>query len=82
MEIVPLAPDRFEAIVPPDCLDEFFAELARAGERLVDRVLWHVSSTATGGGVAEMLLVGALLPRSAFLPAQSQRELAAVLREA
>jgi trehalose synthase len=38
--------ERFEAIEP---------EIARARAQLAGRVIWHVNSTARGGGVAEML---------------------------
>jgi trehalose synthase len=55
MEVAPLALDQFEEVVPQACMDEFVAELVRAHHRLGRRALWHVNSTATGGGVAEML---------------------------
>lgn len=46
---------RFTDILPPeryrDCLETF----QRVGTRLRGRVVWHVSSTARGGGVAEMM---------------------------
>jgi trehalose synthase len=55
IEIASLPPDRFETIVPQACMDEFLGELDRVRRRLGGSVLWQVSSTATGGGVAEML---------------------------
>jgi trehalose synthase len=54
VHIPALSPERFRAV-----LGERFAELepdiARAREELAGRVIWHVNSTARGGGVAEML---------------------------
>jgi trehalose synthase len=53
-------PERFESVLS----DEQFAALrdgiATARKLFDDRVIWHVNSTARGGGVAEMLT--ALLP--------------------
>jgi trehalose synthase len=54
--LTPLPPDRFDSLdLPGTVLAEFGEALARARRALADRTLWHVSSTATGGGVAEML---------------------------
>ena len=53
--VEPLPADRFETIVPQACMEEFSTELARTRDALGSRTLWHVNSTATGGGVAEML---------------------------
>jgi trehalose synthase len=57
MEEVPVAalsPERFRSL-----LGEAYAEMdetiATARELLTGRVIWHVNSTARGGGVAEML---------------------------
>ena len=55
IEVASLPPDRFAAIVPQACMEEFTGELANTRRRLGARALWHVNSTATGGGVAEML---------------------------
>jgi trehalose synthase len=55
IEVASLPPDRFDELVPGPCMDEFGAELTDGRGALGDGVLWHVNSTATGGGVAEML---------------------------
>jgi trehalose synthase len=53
--IVPLKIDRFDAILSKARARAFAAELERARRALGGRTLWHVNSTSTGGGVAEML---------------------------
>jgi trehalose synthase len=50
---VPLA--RLAAILPPARAAVLEEAAARAREAFGDRVVWHVSATAQGGGVAEML---------------------------
>jgi trehalose synthase len=55
-----LNPWRMERILPADAWERFHAALTLAPQLLDRRVLWHVNSTAAGGGVAEML--GSLLP--------------------
>jgi trehalose synthase len=50
---VPL--DRLESILPPDRVARLEASASRARASFGDRVVWHVNSTAHGGGVAEML---------------------------
>jgi trehalose synthase len=56
-EIVPIHPQPLERFRP--LLGEGFAEMERvaawAGEAFAGRAIWHLSSTARGGGVAEML---------------------------
>ncbi len=53
--VVPKAADAF-ALLVPDAGLRFYADLfARARERLAGRTVWHVNSTAEGGGVAELL---------------------------
>ena len=47
-------PDRFREVIG-DRFDEVLPVIARARERLAGRVIWHVNSTARGGGVAEIL---------------------------
>jgi trehalose synthase len=47
--------DPFAELVGPRRLREAVALGARLGERLGDNAVWNVSSTAVGGGVAEML---------------------------
>jgi trehalose synthase len=54
---VPIAPSSLERFRP--VLGDDFAQveeaIATAGSMLAGRVIWHVNSTARGGGVAEML---------------------------
>jgi trehalose synthase len=47
--------DRFVPLVGEDAVREVLGIAARFVARTRDRVLWNVSSTAVGGGVAEML---------------------------
>ena len=50
---VPLA--RLQELLPPERAELLTTWAARAQDSFGDRVLWHVSATAQGGGVAEML---------------------------
>ena len=52
--IDPASPERFRALLGEDYSQVERAVLS-AGENLAGRVVWHVNSTARGGGVAEML---------------------------
>ena len=45
----------FSELVDPVDLARYEAAIARGRERLEGRTLWHVNSTADGGGVAELL---------------------------
>lgn len=47
--------ERFVPIVGPAPVDEVHQAAALLAQRLGGRVIWNVSSTAVGGGVAEML---------------------------
>jgi trehalose synthase len=49
------APERFEAVLPPELYDLFADGARRARSLFEGRVVWNVNSTAKGGGVAEML---------------------------
>jgi trehalose synthase len=53
--IAPLAPERFRSVLTPDQADQFDRTVAVGREAFAGRVIWNVNSTATGGGVAEML---------------------------
>jgi trehalose synthase len=53
--IAPASPERFRELVGGDYA-QVEAATRTAGELLTGRVIWHVNSTARGGGVAEMLL--------------------------
>jgi trehalose synthase len=66
MHEVPLRPrsdDRFADLVDPDDLARYRTAADRCAATLSGRTLWHVNSTADGGGVAELLhaLLGYLL---------------------
>jgi trehalose synthase len=52
--------DRFESVLDEERMQRVREGAERAREVLGDRTIWHVNSTARGGGVAEMLI--ALLP--------------------
>jgi trehalose synthase len=47
--------ERFRRVVPSGRLREALAIAHSIRKRLAKRVVWNVSSTAVGGGVAEML---------------------------
>ncbi len=53
MPVQPLA--RFGELVDSDAYEGWRAAIQAAAEVLRGRVVWHVSSTARGGGVAEMM---------------------------
>ncbi|MEU5264387.1 glycosyltransferase [Amycolatopsis sp. NPDC021455] len=50
-----LAIERFEPLIGEQAYRRLQDRFARARELLGDHVMWHVNSTARGGGVAEML---------------------------
>jgi trehalose synthase len=47
--------ERFQEVLPEDDYGNFAAAMTRAREELKGRVIWNINSTASGGGVAEML---------------------------
>jgi trehalose synthase len=53
--VVPRTGDGFTQLVAPDQRARYRDAVARARAALGDRSLWHVNSTAEGGGVAELL---------------------------
>jgi trehalose synthase len=55
VEIPPLEPERFRAVLPADRFEAFQREAREARELLQGRVVWNVNSTARGGGVVELL---------------------------
>jgi trehalose synthase len=55
VHVAPLSPERFRGLLDPPQWDELDRGLAEARRLFAGRVLWNVNSTATGGGVAEML---------------------------
>ena len=50
-----LAPDKFDEVLGPERAAEFAAALDRRRSEQGAGTLWHINSTAAGGGVAEML---------------------------
>ena len=58
MQHVPVAPlpwERFSEVLDADQADALKRTVTRAQRLLSGRVVWNVNSTASGGGVAEML---------------------------
>jgi trehalose synthase len=55
--VPPLAAAELEPIIGPERYTRLLAEATMFRERLGRRTIWNVSSTAVGGGVAEMLRV-------------------------
>ena len=55
VDISPMSPDRFRAVLTPDRHEEFERGAREARELLDGRVVWNVNSTARGGGVVELL---------------------------
>ncbi len=52
--VAPASPERFRALVGSD-YSQVEEAIGSAGRLLDGRVIWHINSTARGGGVAEML---------------------------
>ena len=52
--ITAVSPERFRPVLGDD-FAQVEEAMRRAGEVLAGRVVWHINSTAKGGGVAEML---------------------------
>jgi len=52
--VAPASPERFRALLGDD-YSQVEDAIGAAGRLLAGRVIWHVNSTARGGGVAEML---------------------------
>jgi trehalose synthase len=55
VEIEPLRLERLAGLLEPPRGDKLLAMAERARALIGDRIVWNVSSTAQGGGVAEML---------------------------
>jgi trehalose synthase len=55
VHVEPVSLDRLAAILSQDRAGRLRASAVRARATFGDRVVWHVNSTARGGGVAEML---------------------------
>jgi trehalose synthase len=54
VQVAPASPERFRSLVGDD-YSQVEQAVDAAGRLLSGRVIWHVNSTARGGGVAEML---------------------------
>lgn len=52
--VAPLPPERFRDLLGPN-YSEVVQAIDRAGGLFANRVVWHINSTARGGGVAELL---------------------------
>jgi trehalose synthase len=55
VEVAPVALERLDSLLPPERVERIEAYAAEARRLLAGRTVWNVSSTARGGGVAEML---------------------------
>jgi trehalose synthase len=53
--VTPRSADGFDGVVSSGAFDRYRELASRVTERLTGRTLWHVNSTAEGGGVAELL---------------------------
>ena len=56
VHIAPESMERFRSVLPAEQVDEAEAVAAAVAARMHGRVWWSINSTATGGGVAEMLV--------------------------
>lgn len=55
IQIRPVSLEGLAALLAPGRLERLLEEAARSREALAGRTVWNISSTASGGGVAEML---------------------------
>jgi trehalose synthase len=55
VEVAPVALERLASLLPPERVERIEVYAAEARRLLAGRTVWNVSSTARGGGVAEML---------------------------
>ncbi len=55
VRVAPVSPERLREVLDPEDWKEFERSIARANHVFEGHVVWMVSSTAAGGGVAEML---------------------------
>jgi trehalose synthase len=54
-ELTVLPLERYSTLFSPEALQQMMGRFAKLRTRLTGRVVWNVSSTAVGGGVAEMV---------------------------
>jgi hypothetical protein len=64
IEINPRSPELFASVIGAERGKAFVDALAQAKQLLGGHTVWHVNSTATGGGVAEMLQSVSRTPRA------------------
>lgn len=57
VQVAPAPLDQFAGVLRSERAEELLTTAGRARELLAGRVVWNVNSTASGGGVAEMLRV-------------------------
>lgn len=62
--------ERFDTVIGPERTERFVAAAAAARQELDGRTVWNVNSTASGGGVAEMLGVLLSYARGAGIDAR------------
>ncbi|MBD3944166.1 glycosyltransferase [Nocardioides ganghwensis] len=55
VQVAPVALERLASLLPPERVERIEVYAAEARRLLAGRTVWNVSSTARGGGVAEML---------------------------
>jgi trehalose synthase len=55
VEISPMSPERFRGVLPAERFEEFERGARDARELLAGRAVWNINSTASGGGVVELL---------------------------
>lgn len=70
VEIGAVPPDRLGALLAPDRAERLARAVERARVLFDGRTLWNVNATATGGGVAEMLLALLAYSRGAGVDAR------------
>src|SRR6187431_1208127 len=55
VRVAPISPERLREVLDADDWNRFQESVARGVQAFEGRVIWMISSTAAGGGVAEML---------------------------
>jgi trehalose synthase len=70
IHIEPRSLDRFEALLSKAAVSEIKDRARQLCQHLAGRAVWNINSTATGGGVAEMLASLLTYPRSVDIDAR------------
>jgi trehalose synthase len=55
VQVSSMSPERFASVLPPERIEEFEREMERGLEMLGGSTIWNINSTASGGGVVELL---------------------------